>query len=82
MVLKRSVFGTYVKDGVPHDRHESEQKRKGFRTLPKRKIKLKSPFNIYNHIFKYNKDSTRVPTLMLKNKVQISKGIVSFENKK
>jgi len=73
MVLKRSTFGTYVKDGVPHDRKEHEQKRKGFRSPPKRKIKLKNPFHIYNHIFKYNKDFTRVPTLVLNNKVKIKK---------
>jgi len=72
MVFKKSVFGTYAKDGVFHDRKESEQKRKGFRTPRKRKIKLKNPFHVYNYMFKYNKDFNHVPILLIKNKVKIS----------
>jgi len=68
MVLKRSVFGTYVKDGVTNERKEAEQRRKGFRTPSKRKIKLKNPFNIYNHMFNYNKDYTKVPTNLMGKK--------------
>ena len=68
MVLKRSVFGTYVKDGVYNERKENEQRRKGFRTLPKRKIKLKNPFHIYNFMFNYNRDYTKVPTHIINNR--------------
>jgi hypothetical protein len=64
MVMKRSVFGTYVNDGVPNERKETEQRRNGFRTPPRRKIKLKNPFHIYNIIFNYNKDYTKVPTTL------------------
>lgn len=38
MPLKRSVFGTYVKDGILHDRKEVEQRKKGFRTLRSEKL--------------------------------------------
>ena len=68
MVLKRSVFGTYVKDGVTNERKEAEQRRKGFRTPSRRKIKLKNPFHIYNHLFKYNRDYTKVPTMLIRKK--------------
>lgn len=76
MPLKRSVFGTYVKDGVLHDRKELEQRKKGFRTPPQRKIKLKNPFHIYNFMFKYNKDYTHVPTYLIKRKVKLSTDFV------
>ena len=68
MTLKRSVFGTYVKDGLSHEKKGAEQRKKGFRAPPKRKIKLKNPFQIYNHMFNFNKDYTKVPTLLSKNK--------------
>jgi len=62
MMMKRSVFGTFVRDGVVQERNDIKNRRKGFRQAPKRNIKLNNPFDIYNHIFKYNKNYTRVPT--------------------
>jgi len=73
MPLKRSVFGTYVKDGLVNDKKEAEQRRKGFRSPPKRKIKLKNPFHIYNYMFNYNKDYTKVPTRLIANKNKIKR---------
>jgi len=64
MTLKRSVFGTYVKDGLDASREDTEKKRKGFRNHRKRKVKLKNPFHIFNHIFNFNKDFTKVPTIV------------------
>ena len=64
MSIKRSVFGTYVKDGVVVEREDAATRRKGFRTPPKRTVKLKNPFHMFNHVFNFNKDFTKVPTIV------------------
>lgn len=72
MPFKRTVFGKYVKEGIDYTEKVREQRRKGFRAPKKRKITYTNPFHIYNFIFNYYNQYTRVPTHLIRRKLSLS----------
>lgn len=72
MAFKRSVFGKYVKDGIGYTEKVKEQRKKGFRAPKKRKITYHNPFHIYNFMFHYYREYTRVPTYLTRKKLSLS----------
>jgi len=72
LTFKRSVFGKFVNEGIEYTEKVKKQRRKGFRGPKKRKITYTNPFHIYNFMFNYNKDFTRVNTHFTKRKHSLS----------
>ncbi|MCL2115716.1 MAG: hypothetical protein FWH29_05800 [Methanobrevibacter sp.] len=72
MTFKRTVFGKYVSEGLDYTKKVEEQRRKGFRAPKKRKITFTNPFHIYNFMFNYYKEYTRVPTNLIRKKHSLS----------
>ena len=68
MTFKRTIFGKFVKEGLDYSKKSKAQRRKGFRGPKKRKITFTNPFHIYNFMFNYNKDYTRVHSNLIRRK--------------
>ncbi|MCL2156813.1 MAG: hypothetical protein FWH54_02190 [Methanobrevibacter sp.] len=72
MTFKRTVFGKFVNEGLDYTEKVKKQRKKGFRGPKKMKITYTNPFHIYNFIFNYNKDHTRVRTHLTRKKHSLS----------
>ena len=72
MTFVRTVFGKYVNEGIEYTEKVKKQRRKGFRAPKKRKIKLQNSFHIYNFMFNYYRDYTRVQTHLIRRKQPLS----------
>jgi hypothetical protein len=68
MTFKRTVFGKSVNEGIDYTEKVKKQRRKGFRGPKKRKITLHNSFHVYNFMFNYYKNYTRVPTHLIRKK--------------